>query len=339
MAVQGRYYDGHTSRPRAVALSATEGRLEVKGEDIEFTVPLEEVRLSERLGGAPRRMDFPGGPHCEVADDDALAEFLADNGYRETAVARWQHSWRHTLAALLLTVAALGAGYRWGLPWLADEAARQLPAAAVQKLEDYALSTLDDALFHPSKLPPARQAEIIQRFDRMVPPDGNPVPHRILFRDGGTFLGANAIAFPAGTIVVTDQLVAIAGSDEEILGVLAHEQGHVRERHSVRQILQSSAVGAVVTLFIGDVSSLLAAVPSVLLEAKYSRDFERSADRYAATLLKANGLEPALLADMLERIEASHRSAAAKGDEASASDYFASHPATPERIRTLRGQP
>ena len=54
----------------------------------------------------------------------------------------------------------------------------------------------------------------------------------LLFRDGGKF-GANAFALPSGKIIVTDQLASLL-NDEQIVGVLAHELGHVVYRHGMR---------------------------------------------------------------------------------------------------------
>lgn len=48
-------------------------------------------------------------------------------------------------------------------------------------------------------------------------------------------IGANAFALPDGTLVVTDELVELAGdNDDEVLAVLAHELGHIHERHGLR---------------------------------------------------------------------------------------------------------
>ena len=157
-----------------------------------------------------------------------------------------------------------------------------------------------------------------------------------MFRDGQS-LGANALALPNGTIIVTDQLVGLAENDEEILGVLAHELGHLKHRHSLRMLIQGSVVGFVLAWYIGDVSTVAAGLPTLLLQARYSRDHEREADRYAATVLKANAISPQRLADMLGRLEASHTECAAENEPSdNALDYMASHPATRERIEALK---
>ena len=67
-------------------------------------------------------------------------------------------------------------------------------------------------------------------------------------------------------------------------------------------LLQSSAVGAFLTFYIGDISNLLAAAPAALLQARYSQDLERQADDYGAALLLHNGMSPCLARRRIEQI-------------------------------------
>jgi Zn-dependent protease with chaperone function len=133
--------------------------------------------------------------------------------------------------------------------------------------------------------------------------------------------------------------------------VLAHELGHIQRRHGLRMLIQGSIVAFVVSWYIGDVSSVAAGLPTLLLQARYSRDHEREADHYGAAMLKANGISPGRLADMLAKLEAAHRdkaqpaekpekadqqeSARSAAQRRGISDYLASHPATRERIDAL----
>ena len=126
-----------------------------------------------------------------------------------------------------------------------------------------------------------------------------------------------------------DDLITALDDDQQTLAVLAHELGHAHERHGLQMLLRSSAVGAFLTFYVGDISTLLAAAPAAVVEARYSRQFERQADDYAALLLRHNGLSPALLADALTRLAALQPAFSNGG-------YLASHPSSDERIRRLR---
>ena len=337
MQVDADYFDGQRAQRHRVLLAVEDGMLHVQGEDIDRQVPLSALRVSEPMGEAPRLIKFPDGAHCEVRDHDTLNAMLREQGHTDSWVVRMQARWGWALAAVVLTVATVFAGYRWGLPYASEQIAYRLPANVLDDLGGFTLEVLDDQFFTASKLKPERQRALTTRFNNLANPDTLTVRHQILFRDGQS-LGANALALPNGTIIVTDQLVALAKHDEEILGVLAHELGHLKHRHSLRMLIQGSVVGFVLAWYIGDVSTVAAGLPALLLQARYSRDHEREADRYAADVLKANAISPQRLADMLGRLEASHAECASdeQADDSSGMDYLASHPATRERIEALK---
>ena len=79
-------------------------------------------------------------------------------------------------------------------------------------------------------------------------------------------------------------------------------------------------------------STLAASVPTVLVHAKYSRDFEREADDYARAWLARRGIPLHHFGDLLRRIEAQQGGREPEGDEGVMS-YFSSHPTTQERAR------
>lgn len=334
-AVPADYYDGHSARAHRVVLTLVDGRLELSGEDIHRVDALADLRVSEPMGAAPRLVKFPDGAHCEVRDHAGFAVLLADSGHRDGWVVRMQDRWRWAVVAIVLSVAAVAAGYHWGLPAVSEWLAYRMPEKVLSKLGESSLDIFDQALFAPSKLGAERQQALSRRFDSLATPEGARPAYRIVYRDSYR-IGANAFALPDGTIVMTDQLVKLAGNDEEILAVLAHELGHVQRRHSLRMLIQGSIVGIVVAWYVGDVSNVAAGLPTLLLEAGYSRDHEREADEYAAALFRLNGLPPSRLADMLAKLEAAHGGSAEDAD--SAMDYLSSHPASRERIEALRNQ-
>ena len=342
MSVKASYYDGRSAQQQAVTLRIEQGRLALYGDALIREASLDDVHISTKLGSAPRLLYFAEGGHCEVNDHQAFEALLLEAGIKpRSLISRLEGSGRHALAATLLSISIVIASFYWGLPWFADIASARIPASVALQIDSHFLDSIDDRLVQASKLSKARQNKLSKRFDGLRDANGAQ-PHRLEFRSSKA-IGANAFALPGGTVVVTDQLVALARNDEEVLAVLAHELGHVSERHPMRQLLQSSVVGLAMTWYLGDVSALLAAAPTLLLETSYSRNFERRADRYAASMLRNNGISPTRLADMLEKLEKSHN-----GDEADKAgsggrfsriaEFFSTHPDTAERIRDLRGE-
>ena len=327
--LEANYFDGQSTRIRTVNLSVAGGDLIIAGADIDLRVPFAEVRVDERLGRAPRRLHLNNGAFCEVRDLSALDALLSETAHRDGRVDRMQRQFRIVLPALIACVAVGLAAYRWGLPWAAALGARHLPPAVGETLSVQTLKILDDGrILVPSKTSEARRRALSAQFHALRLPDGGVVDSALLFR-GSAELGANAFTLPDGTIIVLDDLIAAIGDDRQILAVLAHELGHAHGNHGMQLLIQSSAAGAFLTFYLGDVSHLLAAAPTALVQARYSRDLEQQADDYAAALLRFNGLSPALLADALITLMKSH--------PGSSGGYLSSHPSTDERMRRLRG--
>jgi Zn-dependent protease with chaperone function len=336
MTIAAIYYDGNSARQHAVELQIDPQRVALQGFGVHRNEPLAAVRISERLGRTPRLLTFADGAYCEVRDHAALDAALAAAGHRASLVERLQLSWRMALLALLACVGIAIAAYRWGLPVAAEVVAWRLPESVSRQLGRTTLAALDRAWLQPSKLDAARQQALSEGFARLRRPDPDTPPATIEFRSSPS-LGANAFALPDGSVVLLDQLVGLARSDDEIDAVLAHELGHVHYRHGLRLLLQGSVVALVMTAWVGDVSTLLATLPTVVLQARYSRAFEAQADDYAAQMLLANGIAPSHLADLLQRLEQQRAAKAGESSEpAEANSYLATHPPTAERIRRLR---
>lgn len=334
--VNAIFYDGLSTRQQPVTLSIANEQLIVRSEHTPFEIPLSDIRISEKLGNTPRLMHFANGAHCEIKNHADFEMLLESAGLKpQSIISRIENSWQHALFATLLTVAFVIASFYWGLPWLADKAAEKIPASVALTIDSHVLSAVDDSLMQPSTLSIKRHQALTRRFNGLRNKHGQPA-HTLAFRSSKE-IGANAFALPGGTIILTDQLVALASNDEEILAVLTHELGHVSERHPLRQLLQSSVVGLTMSWFLGDVSSLLAAAPTLLLQSSYSRNFERRADHYAADILRLNGIAPSRLADILSKLESSHSGKKESKKQISRiAELFSSHPDTEERIRDLR---
>lgn len=341
-ALEARYFDGRSSRPQVARLHIVETRLQLTplgdGAGAPFTVPLAGLRWPERTRHGGRLLALPDGASVQAQDvaqwDDWVARHV---GLTESRVVRAQQSWRGVAAGLLLQLAAVAAMYQWGLPGLARGVTALVPLRVDVLIGAKALAQLDDTMLRPSALPAADQERLRRAFARMVEaahPDGAP-PSNLQFRQGrDEALGPNALALPGGTIVLTDALVQLLpGDDDAVLGVLGHEFGHVRLRHSMRQLVQASAVGFAVSVAFGDFGTLIGTAPMLLATLGYSRDAEREADAESVRLMRAAGISPRAMAGFFEAV-ARWRDTQPRGDARAGSIgmAFATHPATAERI-------
>jgi Zn-dependent protease with chaperone function len=327
--IEGQFFDGRSSTPHSARLDlGRDAVLRVSGIPEPREAPLATVQISDRLGRTPRRIRFTDGAVFETLDNDGMDAALAALDHRSFSgrVDRWERRWSIAVGALVAVAAISAAFVRWGIPLLANIAAHTLPAAVDRSLGTQGLEILDRSFLEPSKLPARRKEDLRIRFREMTVGLADGHDYRLELR-GGKHLGANAFALPDGIVVMTDELVALAENDEEIDAVLAHEIGHVRGRHALRMILQSTGVAAITLTVFGDVSSIsgmAASIPAVLLNAKHSREFEKEADGFARTWLREHGIPQHRFDDLLCRLE---KDSPASPDMS----YLGSHPPTHER--------
>lgn len=327
----GTWFDGHSARGTAARLSIAHGSvalLDLDGQ--QRTLDLAAARISARIGHIPRRIDFAGGGHFETHDNDRV-DLLLRQQQRSPGVVQWLERHRKAaLASLAAVVVICVLAVKLGLPWLALRLSEVLPHSVDAQLGSGVLQVLDGRLFNPSTLSAQRHRELQGLFDDVVRGYPGAGDWQLELR-GSPQVGANAFALPGGTVVLTDQMVALAQDDRELQAVMAHEVGHVRRRHGLRQLLQAMGVSALAFALFGDVTVLssLTGVAPALLQASYSRDMEREADAFARDWLRRSGIEQRHFDALMCRLDAAHRGQG-KPDK-DARRYFASHPAVSER--------
>jgi Zn-dependent protease with chaperone function len=325
MSIPAAYFDGRTSRRYRVVLTVEDGVACISGEASRHC-PLSQLRVSEASRHGARLVTFPDGPYLEIEDQQGFARMLAATGHTDSLVSRLQQSWRATLLAALAMAAIIALLWRFALPLAADLVAAMLPSTVERSLGDATLQALDARLFDASGLGEEQQQRITTRFGTLARSTADTPRFELLFRKSR--IGPNALALPAGRVVLTDELVALLADDEDaLMAVLAHELGHLHHRHLVRRLVHGAAVGAAGMALFGDASGLVATLPTLMLDLRYSRDAEREADLYAANLLRLGGLGAQSLAAALERLSSE------KQDDPA---YLSTHPAMAERIARLR---
>jgi Zn-dependent protease with chaperone function len=328
---EGEYYDGETSlsvpvRVRADAqalwLEDGQGTLVRHAQGSEFVI-------SPRLANTPRSIRFVDGAALETTNNDAVDAFTLKTRQGSTPLSYWEHqihlleSSKNAAIVSLLGLLILGTvGFIWGVPLVARHVANSIPDAMATDLGRGTLATLDQVMFHPSELSPQRKAELSSEFAEMAAAYPE-LPLTLEFRRAMP----NAFALPNGTVVVTDELVKLADNDKEVLAVLAHEIGHVHERHALRMALESSFVALFALAYLGDASQasvIAGSLPTVYANAHFSRAHETEADTFALNFLTRTHIPRHHFADILRRLHAE-----LGGD--GALNYFASHPGVEER--------
>ena len=340
-STQAAYYDGKVSTRREVVLGLDGEHVTIRGDGVDVAYPAVELVIPPGVGSVRRTVRLPDGGVCEIDDAALLVELERACGGQNAQglLHRWEKNLPLALAAVALIALVVLLFVRYGVPSLARRAAMALPASSESTMGRESLATLDRILMKPTKLGKERQAELTALFSRVVGPQGEKSGYRLEFRSCPA-IGANAFALPSGIVVMTDGLVELARHDDEIAAILAHELGHVRGRHVLRHVLQSSAAGLVVATLTGDlvsITSLAATLPTVMVDASFSREFEREADDAAIAWMRAAGVPPRRYAEILGRLQAQLdvRHSEAGGGKNPARNYLSTHPDTGDRIRRI----
>lgn len=265
--------------------------------------PLAQIQVSERVGNTPYRLSFPDGALAVTSDHAAVESAFALAPGAHWLARMERASWFVVLAIVGLGV-ALYFAWRTLTPEVAEAIAHRIPREAEKSLGAIALQGLDRWMLKTSRLEADELATVRKVFDELAEKAGLADVVELQFRD----TVPNALALPGGTIVVTDGLVKLFGTDERLLaGVIAHELGHIHHRHSLRHLLEGSASAMIVGALVGDVSGVSALTvnaPVVLSTLHYTRESERESDQYAFDLLRKSGRSPKDFADAMRRFEA-----------------------------------
>ncbi len=158
----------------------------------------------------------------------------------------------------------------------------------------------------------------------------------------------NAFALPGGFIGVHTGLILTAQSESELAAVLAHEIGHVAQRHIARMIAKERdsgmiALGALLLAILaarsGSSSSgqmteaAIAAGQAAAIQQQlnFSREAEREADRVGFQILNGAGFDVTAMATFFTRLQQGSRIY-----ESAAPAYLRTHPLTVERIADIQ---
>ncbi len=168
---------------------------------------------------------------------------------------------------------------------------------------------------------------IVRRLAGNIPGNARPYRVRVARMDI-----VNAFTVPGRQIVVSDRLVAMTDSAEELAGVIAHEMGHAMEIHPETSLVRSLGISTAIMLLAGGSSDVLTETAALLLQMSYSRKAEREADDHALHLLRDSGIPAEPLARFFEKLE---RESGRHGGSRLV-ELFSTHPLTKDRIVHIR---
>lgn len=339
MQFEADYYDGTSPCAKRVLVSIEVDRflftVSISNADgtltnQPFNFLINDCHVQARLGRGKRLIDLPDGSRLET-DFKELESCLP----AKPANTFWQfvhYAETHKSVILIAFIGIALASWQLlqhGVPAIAKYAALTTPASVEKDLGKQTLDALDNeklGYFEVSKIPVVKQQEILVALEAMCAKTRTCPAYQLNFRKSPE-IGANAFALPGGYMVITDELIALAKNNDEIVAVLAHELGHVKGRHALRQTLQGTIAGLIIIAITGDVSAIASGLPALMMNMSYTRELETEADSYSLQSLNGACIPAKSFATILIKLEKSHG-----GGGSSVPEIISSHPDTKARI-------
>lgn len=343
----GQWYDGEGSNKMEVRLELSQdGRLSIFNQQSDVLIHSSDqqlINLSSRLANSPRYLSFSDGQSVETLDNDCIDQWIKDfrPGFFAGLVHRLESNFKFVALTLLLVIAVVWGTAQYGIPAASQAVTNALPAELLDQTSDETLSFLEQYWLKPSQLSVERQQQLREHFAEAISSHQN-LRIQVDFRSSEK-MGANAFALPNGHIIFTDRIVALAAHDDELLAILGHEIAHVKYRHSMRRLVQNSLYIFLLAMITGDVSGtseVVLGLPVLFAELAYSRGYETEADNYALEFLRTRNIPTHRFADLMIRLEDSHRkdskSEDQTDDDSQWRQYLSTHPMTADRIKAFK---
>lgn len=289
--MRARFHDGRTATPWSVEVAVEAGALVFEADGQTRRWPADG--LSVERGGDYVRVSHRTSPDARLTLDPAdwaRAGLDVRGGRGHVAL----------VLGLTAAAAALGLFVFVGMPALSGPLARATPPAYEARIGKSFETQLGwafprcegkagQAALHKLGATLRRGADSPFAFDVRAVRSGKP----------------NAFALPGGTILITDEMIELAKTPDELAAVVAHEAAHVELRHSMQSVWRALGFGLVLDAVVGGGTG--AGQQAVLLagaatDLGHSRAAESAADARGRELLHAAGLSSKGMAPMFERL-------------------------------------
>lgn len=293
-----------------------------------FSASIHDIDITASPGKLPPKIRLPSGWLFVPSSAEKVNEFLVQHG-KKSSLSQLEKNAKAIIVSTLLIVGLTIGSFTHGIPWFSKQVVNWLPHEAHEVLADYVLTSIDEEWLSPSELPIEQQDAIRARFyqhlDKLPPA---PFAPQLEFRssDGSP----NAFALSGGVIIMLDEMVELAQTEEELDAILLHELGHIYHQHVMHRLVSSSLVSATVAVMTGESSGLIDTMVGAgvfVLQSGHSREAEIEADEFAKKSLKKIYGTSEPLAVIFERLQQ---------ESSDIPEWLSSHPEMEKRIQEAR---
>ena len=137
----------------------------------------------------------------------------------------------------------------------------------------------------------------------------------------------NAFATLGGHIFIFSGIIRLSENPEELAAVLAHEMGHVEERHVVNKVIKDLGINVVFSILTGSDPVLVGEIAKATISSSFDRSQETSADQFALKTLEGAAISPRYVSTIFRRLKEKY------GEGDNRLDFLMSHPNLNKRIK------
>ncbi len=305
------FFDGVSSQKQSLILHVKQGWVHFPQKNWQFS--FEDIKISSKIPNTPQTITLPNGGYCLTKKEENIK-------IKSSVMFNVEKKSFFVILSIIFMIGFIVFTLTKGGDIAGKIVAKTLPQSVSQTIGTKSFDFLKEHYLAPSNLPATTKTYLKKELKKLTP---NNLHVKLHFYKSKKFK-ANAFALPSNDIILLDDLVLKDKNPKKlgIIGVLAHEIGHIQKHHTIQQITKTSIAGMLSAYFIGDFSSMLTTVTTGLISLSYSREFEKEADEIAVKLLKKQGYSLKPLANLFKSLNTSSNQ----------NSILSSHPLTQERI-------
>jgi predicted Zn-dependent protease len=134
----------------------------------------------------------------------------------------------------------------------------------------------------------------------------------------------NAFALPGGHMMISTGLLEFAESAEEVAAVVAHEMGHIENRHVMKKLIKALGI----SILLSNDQIVLGEISQTVTSTSFDRKHEAEADRFSMELLEKCEISPRVIASFFRRVSSE------VGTYDERLEIFMTHPHNNARIKS-----
>lgn len=325
---KAKFYNGQSAVAHHATIIATSDSLEIITHAPENTYHwrYDSIRVVQ-----PPRDDVPAQLACVGHTDAQL--FLTKEVFTQLTAYLPKQKLNHQYIGMIVSfILVITITAFWLIPAAAPVVARAVPISWEKRLGNLVYKQL---IGERRVCLDKNINQIMDKVAKKLAVEKNPVPIKISIVQSEI---SNAYALPANQIIIHSQLIADAKGPEELVGVIAHEIGHIANNHVMENVVRYLGMGGLVDVATGGGGTVIYFITE-LYNTAYGRDKEREADEFAAKIMTSRGYKLNGIIDFFSRKMREEKLAKKSRSNLLELQWLSTHPATHERISFFKKYP